>query len=117
MAYLTPTPVLHRALQTIRARIARATGLATTLGYGPRFLHSTGQLHKGGAGNGLFIQITGLDAKDLDVPGAAYGFSILKRAQALGDFEALGNHKLRAIRFDLSKNAAKDLARFAVSVK
>lgn len=117
MAYLTPTPVLHRALQTIRARIARATGLATTLGYGPRFLHSTGQLHKGGAGNGLFIQITGLDAKDLDVPGAAYGFSILKRAQALGDFEALGNHKLRAIRFDLSKNAAKDLARLAAIVK
>jgi hypothetical protein len=117
MAYVTPTAALHGALQKFRARLAHVTGLATTLGYGPRFLHSTGQLHKGGAGNGLFIQITALDAKDLEVPGAAYGFSTLKRAQALGDFEALGNHKLRALRFDLSKAAARDLARLTALVK
>lgn len=117
MAYLTPTPTVHGALQKFRARIAKRTGLATTLGYGPRFLHSTGQLHKGGAGNGLFLQITGADAKDLDVPGASYGFSVLKRAQALGDFEALGNHKLRALRIDLTKNSAKDLARLTASIQ
>jgi hypothetical protein len=76
-----------------------------TLGYGPRFLHSTGQLHKGGDDNGLFIQITVDDPKDAAVPGSVYGFSSLKKAQALGDFQALKEHHLRSLRLHLSSFA------------
>lgn len=116
LAYLTPTPAIHSALQKFRFRIGESTGLATTLGYGPRFLHSTGQLHKGGAGNGIFIQITADEPTDANIPGTAYGFSVLKRAQALGDFESLGAHQRRAIRLNLSRTPARDLARLTASL-
>lgn len=105
MAYLPPTPATHRLLQSLRAKVREATGVAVTLGYGPRFLHSTGQLHKGGDDNGLFLQITADDSKDASVPGAGYGFSALKRAQALGDFQALKAHTLRVLRLHLTSPA------------
>jgi hypothetical protein len=73
----------------IRARISALTGSATTYGVGPRYLHSTGQFHKGGTNNGFFILLTGDDATETAVPGTNYSFSTLKHAQALGDFEAL----------------------------
>jgi hypothetical protein len=63
--------------------------VATTFGYGPRYLHSTGQLHKGGPANGLFVEITADDPFELEIPGLPYGFSLLKQAQAIGDQEAL----------------------------
>jgi hypothetical protein len=85
--------------------------LATTLGYGPRFLHSTGQLHKGGANNGLFIQITADDAEDLPIPGEPYSFSILKQAQALGDLRSLESKQRRVIRLHLGKDVPAQLAR------
>jgi hypothetical protein len=90
--------------------------LATTLGYGPRFLHSTGQLHKGGDDNGLFIQVAAQDPKDLEIPGAVYGFSALKTAQSLGDFQALKEHGLRALRLRLTK-AVPDLSVIAKMVR
>lgn len=101
MAYLQRSPVVHELLQSIRMRLRDALRLATTLGYGPRFLHSTGQLHKGGANNGLFVQITADDSVDLPVPGQPYTFGLLKQAQALGDFVSLSNKGRRAIRFHL----------------
>ena len=92
VALLDYLPLDDRRSETvahIRAHISALTGSATTYGLGPRYLHSTGQFHKGGANNGFFILLTGDDATETAVPGANYSFSTLKHAQALGDFEAL----------------------------
>ena len=96
LAYVQETPEINSALEAIRAKISAATGCAATIGYGPRFLHSTGQLHKGGPDTGVFIQITAPDEVDFPVPGAPYSFSVLKDAQALGDFQSLVAHGRRA---------------------
>ena len=88
-AYVPRNAETLAQLTELRATILKETGCATTLGFGPRFLHSTGQLNKGGANNGLFLQITQDDTKDLDIPGQEYTFGILARAQAQGDLEAL----------------------------
>jgi transaldolase/glucose-6-phosphate isomerase len=89
------------ALQEIRTMIGLKTGCATTMGFGPRFLHSTGQLHKGGPDSGLFLQITAEPARDLDIPGQGMSFGILERAQALGDYEALAARERRILRLNL----------------
>ena len=88
-----------------------ATRCATTVGYGPRFLHSTGQLHKGGPDTGVFFQIIANDAVDFAIPGEPYTFSILKQAQALGDFRALVKRGRRVIGIDLGDNTLAGLAR------
>ncbi len=85
--------------------------VATTLGYGPRFLHSTGQLHKGGTNNGVFLQITCDDAEDVPIPGEAFSFGILKQAQALGDFKVLSERNRRILRVHLGANVREGLAR------
>ncbi|MFH1003465.1 MAG: glucose-6-phosphate isomerase [Chloroflexota bacterium] len=89
MAYLHPTPEVARAFSFLRQQITLKYHLATTLGYGPRFLHSTGQLHKGGPDNGLFLQITAPHRPDLPIPGEPYTFGVLADAQARGDLQAL----------------------------
>ncbi|HEV2281319.1 MAG TPA: glucose-6-phosphate isomerase [bacterium] len=101
LAYLTEAPGTHRRLTAIRARLRDTTRLATTLGYGPRYLHSTGQYHKGGPANGLFLLITTDEPEDAAVPGQPYTFGVFKRAQALGDFEALRRHGQPALRVHL----------------
>lgn len=101
LAYLTEASETHRRLTAIRARLRDATRLATTLGYGPRYLHSTGQYHKGGPPHGLFLLITADDADDAPVPGQPYTFGVFDRAQALGDLEALRRHGQRALRVHL----------------
>jgi len=101
LAYVEETPEIEAAMQRVRATVRDATGCATTTGYGPRFLHSTGQLHKGGPDSGVFIQMTAPDKADLEVPGAPYTFGILKQAQALGDFQSLLAHGRRALQVDL----------------
>jgi glucose-6-phosphate isomerase len=101
LAYLPESPDTQRRLQAIRVRLRDAARLATTLGYGPRYLHSTGQYHKGGPANGLFLLITADDARDAAVPGEPYTFGVFKRAQALGDLEALRRHGQRALRVHL----------------
>ncbi|MGD1105046.1 MAG: hypothetical protein ABSA59_23615, partial [Terriglobia bacterium] len=78
---------------------------------GPRFLHSTGQLHKGGANNGLFIQITADDARDLPIPGEPYTFAVLKHAQALGDLHSLVSKQRRVLRLHLGKDTGAQLSR------
>ena len=98
LVWLTPEPALDDALQRVREAITRKTGAATTVGIGPRYLHSTGQYHKGGPDTGVFIVITGDDATETPVPGADYSFSVLKRAQALGDLQALAAHGRRVVR-------------------
>jgi hypothetical protein len=111
MAYVQPTPEHTVALQSLRLGLRDATRLATTLGYGPRFLHSTGQLHKGGANNGLFIQITADDSADLPIPGEPYTFAVLKHAQALGDLHSLVSKQRRVLRLHLGKDVGSQLAR------
>jgi glucose-6-phosphate isomerase len=111
LAYVEETREIDSALQSLRVSLRDATGCATTTGYGPRFLHSTGQLHKGGPDSGVFIQLTAPDKVDFEVPGAPYTFSILKQAQAQGDLEALLAHRRRAIRVDLGEDVLQGLTR------
>jgi transaldolase/glucose-6-phosphate isomerase len=101
-AYLPRNEKTTEKLQVLRKHILEETGKATTLGFGPRFLHSTGQLHKGGANNGVFIQITQEDKEDLPIPGMDYTFGTLAKAQAQGDLEALLGRDRRAMRIHLS---------------
>jgi transaldolase/glucose-6-phosphate isomerase len=116
LAYIEETPETEAALQKIRASIRQATQCANTMGYGPRFLHSTGQLHKGGPDSGVFIQITAPDKVDFPVPEASYTFTILKDAQALGDFQSLLKHGRRAIRVDLGDDVIAGLAKLQVLI-
>jgi hypothetical protein len=91
--------------------------LATTLGYGPRFLHSTGQLHKGGPNTGLFLQLTADDAEDVPLPGQPYSFGTLKRAQALGDLQSLRKHERRVVRIHLGPDVQQGLAALEKAIK
>jgi glucose-6-phosphate isomerase len=102
LAYLPPDAAVVDRLQRIRARIRDATGAATTLGFGPRFLHSTGQLHKGGPDSGIFLQLTADPEKDLPIAGWEETFGTLIAAQALGDLTALQRRGRRAVRLHLA---------------
>lgn len=117
MAYLTETEKTEEALQTLRARIRDRLHLATTLGYGPRFLHSTGQLHKGGPDTGVYVQLTADDAEDAGIPGEPYSFGVMKRAQAAGDLEALRRHGRRVVRIHLGSNVSEGFAALDRAVK
>lgn len=97
-AYVAPDDAVWSHLQRLRLDLRDHLRLATTLGYGPRFLHSTGQFHKGGPNRGLFLQLVGHDLVDVSIPGQPYSFSVLKRAQARGDLGALRAHGCRALR-------------------
>jgi hypothetical protein len=109
MVYLERSDSNEALLQTFRARIRDRYRLTVTLGYGPRFLHSTGQLHKGGPKTGFFIQITSEDSDDLPIPGQPYGFSVLKRAQAFGDYLSLSRRGLPLLRIDLGRDEPNGL--------
>ena len=100
-AYLPRNPEMVALLSELRILIRNKTGCATTLGFGPRFLHSTGQMHKGGPNNGLFLQITSEPDKDLEIPGLKMSFGTLERAQAIGDYEALAARGRRILRLNL----------------
>jgi hypothetical protein len=122
-AYLQPTEETSRALQQLRMLLRDRLKLATTVGYGPRFLHSTGQLHKGDAGKGFFIQFTADDPEDADIPDEAgspassISFGVLKSAQALGDLRALLYAWRRVIRFHLGADIAGGLKRLTEAAK
>jgi transaldolase / glucose-6-phosphate isomerase len=104
LAYIQETAEHEALIQDIRLHLRNALRVATTTGYGPRFLHSTGQLHKGGGDNGVFVQITADDDPDVPLPGELFTFGILKQAQALGDFQSLQTRGRRAIRVHLGKD-------------
>ncbi len=109
LGYLPYQPEIENALQETRRRLRHTTRRAVTVGYGPRFQHSTGQLHKGGPNNGTFIQITCDDPQDIAIPGEVFTFGVLKAAQAAGDMEALRNKDRRAVRLHISGDVAQGL--------
>jgi len=112
-AYIAPGAAVWDQLQAVRLLLRDGLKRATTVGYGPRYLHSTGQLHKGGRNRGLFVQLLGHDPDDVEIPGQPYGFSVLKRAQARGDLAALRAHECRALRVCLGDDVPAGLARLA----
>jgi transaldolase/glucose-6-phosphate isomerase len=109
LPYFRRTEAHHQVLQTLRLALRDRRRVATTLGYGPRYLHSTGQLHKGGPNTGVFILFTANAAADLPIPEQPYGFATLQRAQALGDFRALNSKERRVIRVHLGSDIAGSL--------
>ena len=117
MAYTERTPAAEKAIRELRELVRDKTKLATTAGYGPRFLHSTGQLHKGGPPSGLFLQVVQDDVKDVPIPGEPYGFSVLKQAQALGDLQSLTSRKLPVLRVNLGHNPARGWAQLAAAAE
>jgi transaldolase / glucose-6-phosphate isomerase len=117
LAYIERNAAHRQALHAIRSLIRDRRRVATCVGFGPRFLHSTGQAYKGGANSGLFLQITCADREDLAVPGWPYGFGIVKAAQARGDLAVLAEHGRRALRLHLGADVEKDLARLEDAVR
>ena len=115
--YFAESSKRDKLIAEIRETIARSLHVATTTGYGPRFLHSTGQLHKGGPANGVFLQLTGGGGDDIKLPGEKFTFGILARAQAIGDFQSLASRKRRAISIDLGSDVDRELERLAQAVK
>jgi RpiB/LacA/LacB family sugar-phosphate isomerase len=115
-AFFTRSDVRHDRLQRIRAMCRDRLRVATTLGYGPRFLHSTGQLHKGGPATGVFVQLVADVGSDLPVPGEPFTFGVLRDAQGLGDFQVLEKHGRRALRVHLGGDVEAGLERLLASV-
>ena len=109
LAYVEMTGAHEAALQAMRTRLRDRHRVATCVGFGPRFLHSTGQAYKGGPNTGVFLQITCDDAQELPVPGQRYGFGVVKAAQARGDFEVLAERGRRALRVHLGADVAAGL--------
>ncbi|MGH2514491.1 MAG: hypothetical protein ACRDHP_02440, partial [Ktedonobacterales bacterium] len=109
LAYAARTEETRQALQHIRLRLRDLLHVATTLGYGPRFQHSTGQLHKGGPNTGIFLQIVARDPRDVAIPGEPYTFGVLEQAQALGDLQALQAYERHVLRIDLEADLSVGL--------
>ena len=113
LAYLNQTPEMDKALTELRARLIKRYRIATTMGYGPRYLHSTGQLHKGGPNSGIFLQLTAGHERDVPIPGRPYSFGLLADSQALGDLQALAGSGRRALRVRLGRDQVGDIHRLA----
>jgi hypothetical protein len=117
LAYVEMNSEHAEKLQTIRHAVRDQRRVATCLGFGPRFLHSTGQAYKGGPNSGVFLQITCDDAVDLPVPGQKYSFSVVKAAQARGDFQVLAERKRRALRVHLPADVKTGLEKLNKAMK
>jgi len=117
LAYVEMNDENARALEAIRLLVRDRKRVATSLGFGPRFLHSTGQAYKGGPGSGVFLQVTSDDPDDLAVPGQTYTFGIIKAAQARGDFEVLAARRRRALRVHLGRDVACGLETLAAAIE
>jgi glucose-6-phosphate isomerase len=117
LAYVEMNPEHEALLQTLRLLVRDRKRVATCLGFGPRFLHSTGQAYKGGPNSGVFLQITCDDAADLPVPGQKYTFGIVKAAQARGDFQVLADRKRRALRIHLGSDVKAGLTKLTELVR
>src|SRR5207244_1297426 len=115
--YFVESPERDQRIASIRETIGRELHVATTTGYGPRFLHSTGQLHKGGADNGVFMQLTGgRPAEDIAIPGEKYSFNVLARAQAIGDYQSLVSRNRRLLSINLGGDVDAGLETLAETV-
>jgi transaldolase/glucose-6-phosphate isomerase len=113
LAYVEMNSENETLLQAIRHRVLAEKRVATCLGFGPRFLHSTGQAYKGGSNEGVFLQITSDDAIDFDVPEQKFTFGVVKAAQARGDFQVLLDRERRALRVHLGKDVKAGLEKLA----
>ena len=109
LSYLPPDAEIANAIAAIRLGIRRKTRAATTFGVGPRYLHSTGQYHKGGPNNALIFLITADDESETAIPEAGYSFAVLKRAQALGDYDTLEHHGRRVVRLHIKRGDAAEV--------
>src|SRR6202047_910552 len=117
LGYVEMNAYHESLLQTLRMTVRDHKHVATCLGFGPRFLNSTGQAYKGGPNSGVFLQITCDDAQDLPVPGQKYTFGVVKAAQARGDFQVLADRKRRTLRVHLGSDVKAGLTRLAELVK
>jgi hypothetical protein len=117
MGYLQPSPRFDQAIGRLREAIRAKTRCATTFGYGPRFLHSTGQLHKGGPPTGIFLQLVHDGDEDAEIPGAGYTFGTLKHAQATGDLQTLRSHDLPAERIRLEGDPVEAVKQLTDKIK
>ncbi|MFQ5993054.1 MAG: transaldolase, partial [Nitrospiraceae bacterium] len=110
LAYLEMSQAHEQLLQAMRHTVRDRKRVATCLGFGPRFLHSTGQAYKGGPNSGVFLQVTCDDASDLPVPGQKYTFGVVKAAQARGDFQVLAERGRRALRVHVGRDVQAGLS-------
>jgi transaldolase/glucose-6-phosphate isomerase len=117
LAYMDRSRPHIEALHKIRRLIRDHKHVATVVGFGPRFLHSTGQAYKGGPNSGVFLQITHEANEELPVPGLGYGFGVVEAAQAQGDLEVLVERGRRVVRLDLGHNVEEGLKRLADMVE
>jgi hypothetical protein len=117
LAYIEMNKAHEEPLQSIRKSVRDAKRAATCLGFGPRFLHSTGQAYKGGPNTGVFLQITANDEIDIPVPGQKYTFGIVKAAQARGDFEVLSERKRRALRVHIDGRVSDGLEKLNAAIR
>ena len=117
LAYVEMNDKHETSLQSMRRAVRDRRRVATCLGFGPRFLHSTGQAYKGGPNTGVFLQITCDDAVDVPVPGQKYTFGVVKAAQARGDFEVLAERGRRALRVHLGANVSDDLVKLEAAIQ
>jgi transaldolase / glucose-6-phosphate isomerase len=117
LAYIHMNDANEATLQSIRHAVRDLRRVATCLGFGPRFLHSTGQAYKGGPNSGVFLQITCDDAADVPVPGQKYTFGVVKAAQARGDFQVLAERRRRALRVHLPADVPAALSRLTAAIR
>lgn len=117
LAYLNPDQETDETLRHLLRRLRHTTQRAVTLGYGPRYLHSTGQLHKGGPNTGVFIIITADDEADLDIPGQPYSFGTLKMAQALGDLRSLQDARRRVVHLHIRGDVDNGLRKISEAIQ
>jgi transaldolase/glucose-6-phosphate isomerase len=117
MAYTARSTASEAAISAIRSAVRDRTHIATTAGYGPRFLHSTGQLHKGGPKTGLFLQVVQEDTRDVAIPGQPFSFSILKQSQSLGDLQSLSSRRLPVLRVTLGRDPVAGWKALAAAVR
>jgi transaldolase/glucose-6-phosphate isomerase len=117
LAYLEMNQASEAVLTAMRQRVRDAKGVATCVGFGPRFLHSTGQAYKGGPNTGVFLQITAESGEDLLIPGQKYTFGVVKAAQARGDLAVLTERGRRALRIHLGADVARGLTKLAYALE
>jgi len=116
LGYTTPSRPLDAAIGRLRRALMSRYRVATTFGYGPRYLHSTGQLHKGGPNSGVFLELVDPMASDMPIPGRPFTFGTLANAQASGDLESLRAHDRQALRVQLGRNPAVVVNAIAAAV-
>jgi len=116
LAYIDQNPVNERLLYSLREELTKMFGLPVTVGFGPRYLHSTGQLHKGGKSNGIFLIIAGDEPQDSKIPGEVFSFEVLKNAQSLGDYHSFANRSLRLLYLHISGDIEKGLKQISEEI-